>query len=138
MSDYIKGRNFKLPKVLLHQKSVVCNRKHWTPCLLCLNNVPPLPLVVRGLFKMVLGDMRGTVNDSILANWTKGLWRMRGAVNSLVSPLKWLFVLVAFLFSSSPFTTFPSLSPCETRQLHFLLKCLTGSHLAFKVSRLII
>lgn len=101
-------------------------------------SVPPLPLVVRGLFKMFLGDRRGTVNDLTLANWTKGLWRMRGAVNSLVSPLKRLFVLVALLFSSGPFTTFPSLAPCETRQLHFLLKCLTGSHLAFKVSRPII
>lgn len=28
--------------------------------------------------------------------------------------------------------------PCEKRQLHFLLKCLTGSHLALQVSRLII
>lgn len=45
----------------------------------------------------------------------------------------WFILLVLFLFwSGLVFIMFPPPPPpCEKRQLHFLLKCLTGWHLAF-------
>lgn len=116
------------PKVLLRRQKSNAGLR-----VCSISALSQLHLLSGGVLKMFSGATRSALMDSTLGNWTKCPWgwcveHLTG-FSSPMALCAWWFVLLVLFWSVQHVSTTPP--PCEKRQLHFLLKCLTGWHLAF-------